>query len=94
MNATTLYSLIAALLVLASFENANAFAPSVTSKGSMSAQHHRLDTRRFINVGEKERDALTRESEPEEFFATYVLGIDKLHETHSFSLCFLGTRTR
>jgi hypothetical protein len=62
----------------------NAFAPSSISNNKISAaaaavastrpgvpqRQQRFDTRQFINLGERERDALTRESEPENFFAT------------------------
>jgi hypothetical protein len=55
----------------------DAFAPSVVKShiGASSSRtnpmpHQRLDTRQFINLGERERDALTRDSEPENFFAT------------------------
>lgn len=55
---------IACVVLFASVE---AFAPMPRTVG-------RPTTHQFINIGEREREGLTRDSEPEEFFATYVVG--------------------
>jgi hypothetical protein len=78
-------SIVASMAALLLFlSGINAFAPSsiyknhnqissaaaAASRPGVLQRPARLDTHHFVNLGERERDALTRESEPEDFFAT------------------------
>lgn len=67
---TAYIALLVFLFALASGVDAFLAPSSALRTNQPHQQQQRLDTRQFINVGEKERDALTRDSEPEDFFAT------------------------
>jgi len=65
-----LFALVVAALLCALSQ---AFAPlprPTTTTGMTFVRPGALKTRTYINIGEQERDKLTRDSEPEDFFAT------------------------
>jgi hypothetical protein len=62
----TITSLLLVLAYLFGFSSA--FAPPT----SQALAFRRSTSRIFINIGEQERQKLTRDSEPEEYFRTYV----------------------
>jgi hypothetical protein len=63
------FTLTAAILAICLMANVNAFAPS-TKVSLTTSTTTRKPTAAFGFLGDKERDKLTRDSEPEQFFAT------------------------
>lgn len=60
------FYLVALTIALSFWAPSHAFAPLSQNVPTATKPHSKL----FINIGEPERESLTRDSEPEDFFAT------------------------
>jgi len=58
------------LLLVAACALSQSFAPPRVPASSATVVGRRQPTKIHINIGEPERDQLTRDTEPEDFFAT------------------------
>jgi hypothetical protein len=66
MKNSCLITILALAALLLSMSNAFAPIPALAAKRSMASQQQPL----YGFLGDKERDGLTRDSEPEDFFQT------------------------
>jgi hypothetical protein len=66
MNLITCCFLVAMLSVPATF----GFVPRSCTMKTISIYETTSSTKQFINIGDQERDKLTRDSEPGEYFKT------------------------
>ena len=66
------FTILASLLIIAAscLLSASAFVPQTTLTPTKTFARRKTPTQIFVNIGEKERDSITRDSEPEEFFRT------------------------